>query len=123
MLAHQLRLTRPADFKRLREQGKTWRKRQLALNVLPNHLGHNRYGFVISRRVGGAVTRNRVKRQLRHIVRHIQERIAVGGQEGHDVAVIAYPSITALPYSRLKDEVGDLFVEAQIIRARAQHTL
>lgn len=47
----------------------------------------SRAGFVVSRAVGNAVTRNRVKRQLRHLVAHAFRT----GTTGVDVVVRALP--------------------------------
>ena len=41
----------------------------LVLRVSPNGLDHTRYCFIASKRVGGAVVRNRVKRRLREVFR------------------------------------------------------
>lgn len=41
----------------------------LVLHVLARESAPSRAGFIVSRAVGPAVTRNRVKRQLRHLAR------------------------------------------------------
>src|SRR6185312_15494468 len=64
-----LRLTYDADFRRVRTQGRSWAHPFAILCALPNNLPHNRYGFSVSKRLGGAVVRNRVKRLLREAVR------------------------------------------------------
>ena len=64
-----LRLTYDADFRRVRTHGKSWAHPFAILCALPNNLPHNRYGFSVSKRIGGAVVRNRVKRLLREAVR------------------------------------------------------
>lgn len=56
-----------------------------------------RAGFVVSKAVGGAVTRNTVRRRLRHLVR---ERLATL-PPGSTLVVRALPGAAALPYSRL----------------------
>lgn len=43
-------------------------RRTLVVHALPRSAPPSRAGFVVSRAVGNAVTRNRVKRRLRHLV-------------------------------------------------------
>ncbi len=52
-----------------------------------------RAGFVVSKAVGGAVTRNRVKRRLRHMV---AAQLA-SGTSGVDVVVRALPAAATAP--------------------------
>jgi ribonuclease P protein component len=73
------RLTRTSEFQRVRETGGVTRGELLSLGVLlAGDGGKMRAGFVTSRRVGGAVVRNRVRRRLREIVRRHQHRILQG---------------------------------------------
>ena len=51
--------------------------------ALANGLAHARFGLVVSRKVGNAVVRNRVKRWLREIVRRVDQSPAV------DIVLIA----------------------------------
>jgi ribonuclease P protein component len=57
-------------------------------------------GFVVSKAVGGAVVRNRVKRRLRHLA----AAALVSTPQAHDVVVRALPSAASAP-SRVE---GDL---------------
>ena len=61
----RFRLRRSSDFARLRERGRTWRHPFLILSVIENNLEHNRYGLIVSKRLGNAVKRNRVRRLMR----------------------------------------------------------
>lgn len=54
--------------------------------VIPNELGHPRFGFAVSRKVGNAVVRNKVKRRLREVFRHARPLV-----DGVDVMVLARP--------------------------------
>lgn len=65
----RFRLRRSADFKLVRGQGHSWVHPLLVLYARPNDSSHIRVGFSVSKRVGNAVARNRVKRLLRVAVR------------------------------------------------------
>jgi len=65
------RLRRASEFARLRKEGRTVHGKLMVLSVLRHERdsGDARIGIVTSRRVGGAVVRNRVRRRLREAVR------------------------------------------------------
>lgn len=68
------RLRRRADYLRCYRTG---RRRHGALAILyfvPNQVGHPRLGITASRKVGGAVVRQRLKRRIREIYRRWQDR-------------------------------------------------
>ena len=70
------RLTRPAEFERIKKNGRVERGRLLVLSVVSvNDAKPFRAGFVTSRALGRAVVRNRVRRRLREIVRRHQHEI------------------------------------------------
>ena len=60
-----------------------------------------RVGFVVSKAVGNAVTRNRVKRRLRHLMRERLEGLAIGTR----VVVRATPAAATASYRDLGDEL------------------
>ena len=64
-------LTRRGEFKHVFEQGRKFPSHHLILYVHSNGLEQSRLGFVVSRKVGNAVARNRVKRRLREIFRKL----------------------------------------------------
>ena len=70
------RLTSPLEFEQVRKNGKAQRSQLIILNVLEIDAANSfRAGFVTSRKIGGAVARNRVRRRLREIVRRHQHRM------------------------------------------------
>ncbi|MEX1159083.1 MAG: ribonuclease P protein component, partial [Thermomicrobiales bacterium] len=89
MVARELRLRRGSDIDRVRSRGRSWSSRLLVLAMLPNELDHNRYGFAVGKRVGGAVERNRAKRLMREAIRVRHSRLA----QGHDLLLIARNSV------------------------------
>ena len=73
------RLTKTAEFRAVKFQGKTYRGPLLVLGVLVQKEEKAfRAGFVTTKRLGGAVVRNRVRRRLRDVVRTEQGRLRSG---------------------------------------------
>jgi len=96
-LPRPLRLARSEDFARLRREGQTFRGRFMLLNIAPNTLSHNRYGLVTSKRLGGAVVRNRVRRLIREGLRQVTPTLTAGW----DVVLVAHPSIVGQPLAEI----------------------
>jgi ribonuclease P protein component len=87
------RLTRSADFERVYRQGRSHGNRYLVVYAFPRAgEGEARLGVSVSRKVGGAVDRNRVKRLLREAFSECAESLP----EGHDVVVVARPDAREL---------------------------
>ncbi|HEY7934154.1 MAG TPA: ribonuclease P protein component [Solirubrobacteraceae bacterium] len=82
------RLTRSAEFDRVYRQGRSQANRHLVLYAFPNSSTEGqRIGFSVSRKVGGAVDRNRVKRLLRESVDGVRSELLTG----QDLVVVARP--------------------------------
>ena len=65
----QERLRKKKEFEKVFQEGKVLKNGKLVLYVMPNSLGVSRLGLVVSKKVGNAVRRNRVKRLLREAYR------------------------------------------------------
>lgn len=66
------------DFARLQQQGRSRAHPLLLLRYHRNDLDRTRYGLSTARRIGPAVVRNRLRRQLRALLRQLGPDIAVG---------------------------------------------
>jgi len=77
-----------------------------------------RAGFVVSKAVGGAVIRNRVRRRLRHLVR---ERLA-GLPAGTTLVVRALPDAAEASYARLGADLDAALAAARAPRKSARRS-
>ena len=68
--------------------------------------------FVTSRRVGGAVKRNRARRILRAAWRELAPRV----KDGTDIVFVARDTIEGAKSQDLRDEMEDLLRRAAILR-------
>ena len=87
------RLTRSADFERVYRQGRSHGNRYFVLYAFPRSgEGEARLGVSVSRKVGGAVDRNLVKRLLREAFAASEHALP----DGVDVVVVARPDAREL---------------------------
>jgi len=97
-------LRKSGEFAQLRDEGKSFHGRLFVLSVLAlpsvGELGEAKIGLITSRRVGGAVVRNRVRRRLREIVREALPHL----KRGIWLALIARKSASEASYEAIRSE-------------------
>jgi ribonuclease P protein component len=78
-----------------------------------------RVGFTVSRKVGGAVERNRVRRRLKEAVRQEVARQAAtcGMQDGHDYVIVGRRAALTQPFVRIATELHEALVRVHGRRA------
>lgn len=112
MVARIARLKRRSEFLRASSEGRKWAARGLILQAVArapraeasDATDSFAVGYTASRRVGGAVERNRAKRRLRAAVARVMPSHAA---RGYDYVVIARPETLSRPFEAL---VGDLLL-------------
>ena len=72
-----------------------------------------RYAFAISKRVGNAVIRNRIKRRLREILR------LSALTEGFDIVIVARPAAAKTNFQALNTELTMLLKRARLLDGTA----
>ena len=105
MLDRRHRLTTPVDFSTAIRGGRRAGTRTLVLHLGDSRLDESRVGFVVSKAVGNAVHRNRVKRRLRHVVRDRLESLP----DRSLLVVRALPASSTATYDALGQDFDAAF--------------
>ncbi len=95
------RIRKRQDYLRIYEQGKRVYTRNFTIIVCPNQAGMRRMGTTVSKKVGNAVKRNRIKRLLREFFRLNKGKLPAS----HDIVVIAKKGISKLTYNDVYTEL------------------
>ncbi len=100
------RVQRPSEFQAVLKGGACFRDPLLRIHFRENGRELSRLGMVVSRKVGGAVTRNRLKRAFRALFRDGKSRLRA------PLDVVLIPSSRAGPKDRAAYEaVFEKFLE------------
>lgn len=110
-MERRFRLTKSADFQRVRRLGRSYAHPFLVLVISPGDANNLRIGVVAGRNIGNAVIRNRVKRRLRAALSPFRERIALGW----DMIFIARKPITEASFEKIQDVVKTLLQRASVL--------
>ena len=108
-MATLARLSSPTAFRSVFSTGRSYASGSVVLYVAKRaEGGPTRAGFVVSRKIGGAVARNRAKRLLREVLRLESNKVP----EGLDLVVIARPSIAGASYQTVAADVRSVLESA-----------
>lgn len=97
-----LRLRTRTEFLRVQEGGRKIEAGPFLALVRKNELGWTRLGITVSKKVGSAVTRVRIRRRLRELFR--RNRAAL--PSGLDMVLVARTSAKEASFARLQDAFG-----------------
>jgi ribonuclease P protein component len=102
-------LRKSRQYASVYNEGRSWADSLVVMKALPNGLDLSRCGLSISRRVGKAVTRNKIRRRLREILRLSPL------EPGWDIILIARP-LANTDYASLKKSVAGLLGQAGLLK-------
>jgi ribonuclease P protein component len=104
-------IKRTFEYKRAYEKGKRYYSSYIILYVLNNNLQYSRVGISVGKKVGGSVKRNRIKRLLREILRHIWQNVI----KERDIVVVAKKEAEGKDLRVVWQDLEGLFKKAGLI--------
>ena len=106
-------LKKNREFNDVYNNGKSYATSNLVLYILsaPKN-DNNRYGLSVSKRIGNAVVRNKIKRRLREIIREFEKKFNF---KSYDIIFIARNPVVDLNYKQIKRDVKILYKKSGLI--------
>lgn len=104
------RIKESRDFALTIKKGKAYRNDSYVLHIAQNNLPYTRVGVSVSTKLGCAVVRNRVKRQIRAIV----DSLIDYDKQSFDIVIIARKSFLDVDFNDNKSLLSELFLTGGI---------
>lgn len=93
------RLRKNLEFRKVYNNGKNFWNRNLVLYIRKNDLEETRLGLTITKKIGNAVVRNKIRRRLKEIYRLNLYRV----KSGYDLIIIPKKNVVNISYKELEN--------------------
>ena len=107
---NHLRLRKDSDFKNIYRKGKSLATKTLVFYFIKNDLGYTRVGYSISKKVGKAVTRNRIRRLIKENLKDIPDL-----KDGYDIIFIGRIPSSDSDYKEIGKSIRYLFRKSGVL--------
>ncbi|MDR0405187.1 MAG: ribonuclease P protein component [Clostridiales bacterium] len=97
-------------FRRLYYRGKPQHSPILVLHSMPNRLGYNRFGITVSKKLGKAVKRNKVRRRVYEAFRLYEPSL----KAGFDIVIVAKAAALGAEFERYHRVIGGMLRKADL---------
>jgi len=111
-MSNLTKIKKNGDFRKIYNSRKSVADRNMVLYFLSNNKVACRFGFTVSKKVGNAVTRNRVRRLFGEVCRLNKEKFP----NGYDFILLARREIVGLNYFQIEEGLLKLLKKLKINR-------
>ncbi len=104
-------LKKDSDFRKVYKHGKSFANKHLVMYILDNKSDSTRVGISVSKKVGKAITRNKIRRRIKEAYRlNIDEKV----KNGYDLVFIARVAVKDVDYKNIEKSMNHLMKKANI---------
>ncbi|SHH73930.1 ribonuclease P protein component [Virgibacillus chiguensis] len=112
-LKKEYRIKKNSDFQYAFKAGKSFANRQLVIYYVKKEgQSHFRMGLSVGKKIGNAVTRNRIKRYLRQAFFELKDDIAYP----YDIVIIARQPAKQMTFSEIKKSLTHLLYKEHLLK-------
>lgn len=97
-------LKKNKEYRKVYSQGRSVADRHIVIYCYGNGLEFSRFGFTVSKKVGKAVIRNRIRRLFKEVCRLNNDKFPVG----YDYILLARKDSVGLNYSQIEEIIMKL---------------
>ncbi|MDP5276079.1 ribonuclease P protein component [Chengkuizengella axinellae] len=117
-MENKFRLKKREDFNFIYRYGKSTANHQFVVYYKQNSIHHFRLGISVSKKTGNAVVRNRMRRVIKEIARHHEDKI----KGGYDLIIIVRKPAVIMDYHQIEKSILHVLRKASLIRKKNRGT-
>ncbi|WP_280771270.1 ribonuclease P protein component [Salipaludibacillus daqingensis] len=113
-------LRKNEEFQNVFKKGKSVANRQFVVYQLVKEEGTSiRFGLSVSKKIGNAVMRNRIKRLMKEVLRELSPEL----QQNRDIVIIARKPTSDMDYQQMKKSLNHVMKVGKLFNKRSQSKL
>ena len=109
----EYRVKRSQDFDNIIRKKQSFANRQFVIYYQENKLDHMRLGISVSKKLGKAFERNKIKRYIRETFKTRKEYV-----KNYDIIVIARPGAKEMPFLEFGSSIDHVLKRSKLMKAK-----